>query len=141
MIMLLVAQDSARLLHGIMSLDPASASASPCLRTNGGPLLWEHPHPLMFSYILHPTYSIIISPPSSLNMKIEKLKVRDYLKVTTWTNHYDQPMKNSGFFCSYCIRGHCILGIFTNIISVLSYLKVVYLIQEIVYMPFITGII
>jgi hypothetical protein len=31
-------------------------------------------------------------------MEIEKLKVRDYLKATTWTNHYDQPMKNSDFF-------------------------------------------
>jgi hypothetical protein len=30
-------------------------------------------------------------------MKIEKAKVRDYLKATTWTNHYDQPMKNSHF--------------------------------------------
>jgi hypothetical protein len=57
----------------------------------GAPLLWEHPHPQVFSYILHPTYNIIISPPSSLNMKIDKLKVRDYLKATKG-HHLDKSL-------------------------------------------------
>jgi hypothetical protein len=48
--------------------------------------------------LLHSTSNIYNNYfPTFLNMKIEKLKVRDYLKVTTWTNHYDQPMKNSDF--------------------------------------------
>lgn len=96
--MLQVTQDSAKLLHGIMSLDPTSASASPCLWTIGDSFTLGTPSSL--GVLLHSTsniYSIIISPPSSLNMKIEKAKVRDYLKATTWTNHYDQPMKNSDF--------------------------------------------
>ncbi len=115
--MLPVAQDSARLLDGIMSL-PKCQSLS---LDYWGSLTLGTPSSL--GVLLHPTYSIIVSPPSSLNIKIEKLKVRDYLKATTWTNHYDQPMKDSEFFGSDCIRGHCILGIFTNAISVLSYLK------------------